>query len=51
MTANIDESEGGVPWPQQLLDSVWLLAMAAVLYWAIVYLMWGAIEILVVPMG
>ena len=51
MTANIDESEDGAPWPQQLLDSVWLLAMAAVLYWAIVYLMWSAIEILVVPMG
>jgi len=39
------------PWPQQLLDSIWLLAMAAILYWALVYLVWSAIEILVVPMG
>lgn len=51
MTANVSESDEGSPWPQQLLDSIWLLAMAAILYWALVYIVWGVIEILVVPMG
>lgn len=39
------------PWPQQLLDSIWLLAMAAVLYWVLFYVMWGLIDILSVPTG
>lgn len=37
------------PWPQQLLDSVWLLAGAALLFWALSYIVWGMIDLLTVP--
>ncbi|GAB7013413.1 hypothetical protein [Halolamina salina] len=39
------------PWPQQLLDSIWLLALAAIIYWMLAYVVWGVIDVLTVPMG
>lgn len=39
------------PWPQQLLDSEWLLAGAAILYFMVSYVLWGVIDIFTVPAG
>jgi hypothetical protein len=39
------------PWPQKLLDSVWLLALAAIVFWVLAYVVWGIVDILTVPMG
>ncbi|WP_435116401.1 hypothetical protein [Halolamina sp. C58] len=39
------------PWPQQLLDSIWLLALAAIIYWMLAYVVWGIVDVLTVPMG
>ncbi len=39
------------PWPQQLLDSIWLLALAAIIYWMLAYVVWGVVDVLTVPMG
>lgn len=39
------------PWPQQLYDSVWLIAGAAVVFWALSYVLWGLIDILTLPGG
>jgi hypothetical protein len=34
------------PWQQHLLDSIWLLAGAAVLFWALSYVVWGLVDLL-----
>ena len=39
------------PWQQQLLDSVWLLALAAIIFWMLAYVVWGIVDVLTVPMG
>jgi len=37
------------PWPQQLYDSVWLIAGAAIVFWVLSYVIWGVVDILTVP--
>lgn len=39
------------PWPQRLYDSVWLIAGAAVVFWALSYVLWGLVDILTLPGG
>ncbi|NHX36381.1 MULTISPECIES: hypothetical protein [Halolamina] len=39
------------PWQQQLLDSVWLLALAAIIFWMLAYVVWGIVDVLTVPLG
>lgn len=39
------------PWPQQLMDSVWVLALAAVLFFTISYVVLGLVDLLSVPVG
>lgn len=51
MATDATEQSEDVPWPQQVLDSIWLLALAAILYWVLAYVVWGIIDILAVPMG
>ena len=34
---------------QRLYDRIWLLALAAVLFWAVSYLLWGILDIVSVP--
>lgn len=50
-TAETTESTEQVPWQQQLMDSIWLLAGAAVLFFFISYVGWGLVDILTVPIG
>ncbi len=40
-----------IPWPQQLLDSEWILALAAILFFMLSYVVWGLIDLLSVPGG
>jgi len=40
-----------IPWPQQLLDSEWLLALAAVLFFTLSYIVLGLIDLLSVAPG
>lgn len=51
MSTEMDKSADDVSWPQRLLDRVWLLALVAILYWALSYIVWGIVDILAVPMG
>lgn len=44
-------SDGTAPWPQQLLESPWLLAGAALLFFVLSYVVWSLIDLLSVPMG
>lgn len=50
-TAETTDTPEQVPWQQQLLDSIWLLAGAALLFFFISYVGWGLVDILTVPMG
>jgi hypothetical protein len=38
-----------VPLMQQLYNRIWLLALAAILFFAVVYVGWGLLDILSVP--
>lgn len=39
------------PMMQRLYDRVWLLAILALLFWAVTYLVWGLIDIFSIPSG
>jgi hypothetical protein len=43
--------EGDPPFAQRLYDRVWLLALAALLFWALAYVVWGIIDIFSIPAG
>lgn len=49
--SDVQSGNGDAPWQQQLLDSEWLLAGAALLYFLLSYVVWGIIDILTVPSG
>ena len=52
MGAEYDEpTAAGEPWPQQLLESPWLLAGAALLFFTLSYIVWGLIDLLTIPAG
>ena len=39
------------PFLQRAYDNIWLLALAALLFWAVSYVLWGLLDILAVPAG
>lgn len=45
------EAAPETPWQQQLLDSEWLLAGAAILFFALSYIVLGLVDLLTVPSG
>jgi hypothetical protein len=47
MTEDTEPTAEG-PWPQRLLDNLWVLAGAAIVFWALSYLVWGFLDILAV---
>jgi len=42
-------SEADPPMMQRIYDRIWLLALAAVLFWLVTYLLWGFLDILSIP--
>ena len=36
---------------KRLYDRIWLLALAALLWWALSYVLWGVFDIFSVPVG
>lgn len=50
-TSTEESSPESVPWPQQLYDSIWLLAGAALLFFTLSYIVWGLIDLLTVGGG
>ena len=50
-TTDADSAEGDKPWPQQLLESPWLLAGAALLFFTLSYIVWGLIDLLSIVGG
>lgn len=47
--ASSDASDG--PFLQRLYDRIWLLALAALAWWAVSYVIWGFFDIFSVPGG
>lgn len=43
--------ESDPPFAQRLYDRIWLLALAALVFWALGYVLWGIIDIVSVPAG
>lgn len=43
--------ESQPPLPQRLYDKIWLLAVLALLFWTITYVVWGLIDVFSVPLG
>lgn len=39
------------PWPQRLLDNIWVLALAAIIYFVVSYIVWGMVDLATIPMG
>jgi hypothetical protein len=39
------------PLLQRLYDRIWLLALAALLFWTLTYVVWGLLDIFSVPAG
>lgn len=50
MTDDTSQEEQA-PWPQRLYGSVWLWAAVAVLFWFLSYVVWGMVDLLVIPGG
>lgn len=34
-----------VPWPQRLLNSIWVLALAAIVFFFLSYVLWGLLDL------
>jgi hypothetical protein len=47
--ASTDQDE--VPLLQRVYDRIWLLALAALLFWALTYVVWGLMDVFSVPAG
>lgn len=43
--------QGKAPLLQRLYDRIWLLALAALLFWALSYVAWGMLDVFSVPPG
>lgn len=44
------ESED-VPWIQKLYDRIWLIAIAALVFFFLSYVVWGGLDIIMAPEG
>ena len=51
MSATGEQDAADEPWPQQLLESPWLLAGAALLFFTLSYIVWGLIDLMSVKPG
>ncbi len=40
-----------IPWPQRLFDNIWLLALAAILFFFLSYIAWGLLDLLSIRGG
>lgn len=44
-------SNSDTPLLQRVYDSIWLLALAALLFWGLTYVVWGLLDIFSTPPG
>lgn len=46
-----DRSGSSIPWQQRLYQNIWLWAAAAILFWFLSYVVWGWVDLLLLPEG
>jgi len=46
-----DSGDPDPPFAQRLYDRIWLLGLAALLFWALAYVVWGIIDIISIQGG
>lgn len=46
-----ERGDDRAPLPQRLYESVWLWAAVAVLFWFLSYVVWGFVDLIVLPGG
>jgi hypothetical protein len=51
MSGSEAQDRADVPWPQQLLESPWLLAGAALLFFTLSYIIWGLVDLMAIAGG
>jgi len=47
----MSESNEEIPWIQRLYDRIWLIAIAALVFFAVSYVGWGLAEVVLTPEG
>lgn len=45
------DPDASIPWQQRLYQKVWLWAVAAILFWLVSYVIWGWVDLLILPEG
>lgn len=45
------KDEGRAPLPQRLYESIWVWAAVAIVFWLLSYVVWGFIDLTVIPGG
>lgn len=46
-----EATDSDPPLMQRLYDRIWLIALVAILFWALSYVAWGTIDIFAIPPG
>ncbi|MDX1568112.1 MAG: hypothetical protein R3223_09955 [Longimicrobiales bacterium] len=46
-----DNSGSTIPWQQRLYQNIWLWAVAAILFWFLSYVVWGWVDLALLPEG
>ena len=45
------ETETEIPWIQRLYDRIWLIGLAALAFFFLSYVLWGVVDIIMIPEG
>lgn len=51
MTEQAEEEDQQAPLGQRLYESIWLWAAVAVLFWFLSYVVWGFVDLTIIPGG
>lgn len=46
-----DGSGSSIPWQQRFYQNIWLWALAAILFWFLSYVVWGWVDLMLLPDG
>ena len=46
-----EDPDAPVPWQQRFYQNIWVWAGAALLFWLVSYVIWGSVELLILPEG
>ena len=50
-SASSDPPDESIPWQQRFYQKIWIWAVAAILFWFLSYVVWGSVELMLLPEG